>query len=82
MPSVTLTIPEEVRSELKEFSWVNWSEVAREEFIKQKENREAFEQFKKIVSKSEFTEKDADELANKVKSSMHKRYKKLYPELQ
>ena len=82
MPSVTLTIPEDVKSELKEFSWVNWSEIAREEFIKQKKNREAFEQFKEIISKSKFTEKDADELANKVKLSLHKKYKELYPELQ
>lgn len=81
MPSVTLTIPEDVKSELKEFSWINWSEVAREEFIEQKKNRESFEQFKKIVSKSKLTEENALKLAGEVNKGMHKKLKKLHPEL-
>jgi len=34
MPSVTLTIPDKVKAELKEFAWVNWSELARQEILK------------------------------------------------
>ena len=34
MPSATLTIPNKVKEELKEFAWVNWSEVGREEAFK------------------------------------------------
>jgi len=34
MPSVTLTIPNKVKTELKEFVWVNWSELARQEIFK------------------------------------------------
>ena len=34
MSTVTITIPESVKSELGHFSWVNWSEAAKEEFIK------------------------------------------------
>ena len=34
MPSVTLTIPNKVKAELKEFVWVNWSELARQEIFK------------------------------------------------
>lgn len=75
MPTVTLTIGEEVKSELKRFSWINWSEVAREELLRQEKTREAFERFKKLVSKSKLDEKGADELAEKVKSAMHKRLK-------
>lgn len=75
MPTVTLTIEDEVKSELKRFSWINWSEVAREELLRQEKTREAFEQFKKIVSKSKLKEKDAEEFAEKVKSAMHKRLK-------
>ena len=81
MPSVTITIPDNVKAELKEFSWVNWSEVAKEEFIKQEKIREAFEKFKKLVAKSKLTEEDAGKLAEEVKKSLHKRYKKLYPAL-
>ena len=34
MTSVTLSVSEEVKTELKQFQWVNWSEVAREEITK------------------------------------------------
>ena len=34
MASVTLAVTEEVKSEIKHFSWVSWSELAREETLK------------------------------------------------
>ena len=34
MPSVTFAIPDKVKSEMKKLSWVNWSELAREEILK------------------------------------------------
>ena len=34
MVNVVLTIPDDVRKEMLHFSWINWSEVAREEVIK------------------------------------------------
>ncbi len=34
MASITLSVTEEMKSELKSFVWVNWSEIAREEAIK------------------------------------------------
>jgi len=34
MASLTLSISEEMKSHLKAFMWVNWSEVAREETMK------------------------------------------------
>jgi hypothetical protein len=35
MPSLTMSLIEEKRIELKDkFSWVNWSEIAREEIVK------------------------------------------------
>ena len=35
MPSLTISMTEEKRTELKEtFSWINWSEIAREEITK------------------------------------------------
>ena len=82
MASVTLSIPCKVKSEMKKFSWVNWSELAREEALKNLELQKNFEEFKRIVSKSKLTEKNVLKLARKVNESMHKRYKKLYPELQ
>jgi len=34
MTSLTMPISEEFKEEIKQFLWVNWSEVAREEAIK------------------------------------------------
>lgn len=82
MPTVTLTVPDDVKSELNRFSWVNWSEVAREALTHEEGLRDAFDEFKRIVSKSKLTEKDALELGRAVKKSLHERYKKLYKELQ
>lgn len=34
MASLTLSVSDEFKNHLKEFSWVNWSEIAREEAMK------------------------------------------------
>lgn len=34
MASLTLSVSDDWKNELKAFSWVNWSEIAREEAIK------------------------------------------------
>ena len=34
MASLTVSISEELKGELKELSWINWSEVAREETMR------------------------------------------------
>ena len=33
MVSVTLSVSEEFKNQIKEFPWVNWSELSREEFL-------------------------------------------------
>ena len=78
MPSVTFSIPDKIKSEMKGIPWVNWSELAREEALKRLELAQEFEEFKRIVSKSKLTEKGALELGRKVNEGLHKRYKKLY----
>jgi hypothetical protein len=76
MVSVTLKISDEFKALINKLSWINWSEIAREETLKKLEEEQALQKFRAIVSKSKFTEKDADELIDKVKLSMHKRLKK------
>jgi len=73
MVSITLKISTEFKALLQKLSWVNWSELAREEITKKIEEEQTLEQFRTIISKSKLTEKDADQLAEKVKTSMHKR---------
>ncbi len=34
MASLTLSVTDDIKTELKSFLWVNWSEIAREETIK------------------------------------------------
>ncbi len=34
MASITLLVSDEFKGQLKDFQWINWSEIAREEMIK------------------------------------------------
>ncbi len=81
MVSVTLSMPDDVKAELKRFSWVNWSEVAREELERERRSQEQLEDFNRIVSKSKMTDADAILLGREIKKALHERYKKLYKEL-
>ena len=77
MPSAVLTINDEVKAELKQFSWVNWSELAREELIEQGKRVVAWREVERIVSKSKLTQEQADKFSDKVNISLAKRYEKL-----
>lgn len=76
MASVTFAIDKELKARLSKFVWIVWSELVREELIKQEKLRTDFEKFKAIVSKSGLTEEDAKKLADKVNKSMHEELKK------
>jgi len=76
MVSVTLKITDKFKAMIDKLSWINWSEIAREETLKKLEEEQTLQKFRKIISKSNLTEKDAEELADKVKLSMHKSLKK------
>lgn len=75
MVSVTLSIPADIKERMDKFSWVNWSGLARETFIKKMDELEMLE---KITSKSKMTQEDADTLAEKITKGMHKKYKKQF----
>lgn len=73
MPTLTLAVPEDLKKEMDKLPELNWSEVARKAIS---EKVKEYLLFKSIVAKSKMTKRDADELANKVKTSMHKRLQK------
>lgn len=75
MVSVTLKISNDLKALIDKLNWVNWSEIAREEIQNKLEEEKALAKVKKIVSKSKFTEEDAEELAETVKKAMHKKLK-------
>ena len=77
MPTLTLAVPKELKSEMDSLPELNWSEIARRAISKEIKE---YKLFKLIVSKSKLTEKDALELGRKVNKSLHERYEKLYKE--
>ncbi|HPM85681.1 MAG TPA: hypothetical protein PLI99_01145 [archaeon] len=73
MVNMTLAIPEELKKEMDEVKFVNWSEVARAAF---KEKLIQFQLFQKIASKSKLTQKDANELSKKINRAASERFMK------
>jgi len=71
MGNITLSIPEEVHKEMKHFSEVKWSEVARKAII---EKLETLRMADKLAKKSKLTEKDVEEFSEKIKSLATKRF--------
>ena len=75
MPTITLSIPEDLKDDMDKSRFINWSEVAREA-IREKVAELAL--FKSIVEKSRLSEKDASGIAGKISKSMHEKYKKKF----
>ena len=70
MVNMTLSIPEGLHKEMIVHSEIKWSDVARQAFeMKVKE----LHWMDKLVEKSKFTEKDADEIGHKLKHEIRKR---------
>lgn len=78
MPTITLSVPEDLKQEMDKSKFINWSEVAREA-IRERVSELAL--FKSIVAKSRLSEKDADRIGSKISKSLHAKYKEKFPEL-
>lgn len=77
MPTITLSVPEELKQEMDESKFINWSEVAREAI---RERVSQLKLFKSIIAKSTLTEEDALALGRKINKSLHARSKREHPE--
>ncbi len=71
MGNMTLSIPEEVREEMKQFSEVKWSEVARKAIVERLEKLKLAE---KLASKSKLTKRDIEDFNKKIKTEAMKRF--------
>ena len=71
MGNITLAIPDDVQIEMKHFSEVRWSEVARKAIL---QKIEALKMAEKLAEKSKLTQKDVDEFNKKIKSLAGKRF--------
>lgn len=72
MTNVTLSIPDDLHSRMKQHSDIRWSEVARKAIEQRVEDLELMD---KLTAKSKLTQKDAEEIGEKIKESMAKRLK-------
>lgn len=70
MPTITLSVPEDLKKDMDESKEINWSEVARAAI---KSKVEQLRILKSITAKSKLTEKDALELGRKINKSLHER---------
>jgi len=77
MASVTFAVPDKVKAEMKRLTWINWSELARLEILEKLRQEQEMEKFRRIVSKSQLTEKQVQQLTEEVNRSLAKRYAKL-----
>ena len=75
MPTITLSVPSDLKQEMDKSKFINWSEVAREAI---RERVAQLAVLNAIAVKSKLTEKDALEIGRKIKKYMHERFKKDY----
>ena len=71
MPNITLAIPKELQVIIKKHNEIKWSEVARRAMWQQARKLQVMD---KLVAKSEFSEKDVEELDHKIKAGLLKRF--------
>ena len=62
MPTITLSVPEDLKHEMDESKFINWSEVAREAI---REKVAQLRVLNAIAAKSKLTEKDAIEIGRR-----------------
>jgi hypothetical protein len=72
MSNITVSVPDELKQEMESFRIINWSEVARESFVKKIQQLKILESFTK---ESELTQADALRLGRQVNEALAKRYK-------
>ncbi|MFH1916298.1 MAG: hypothetical protein ABIJ21_03465 [Nanoarchaeota archaeon] len=70
MPNVTLAIPEDLHSKMKNHSEIRWSEVVRKSIS---EKIADLEMMDKLTRKSKMTHKDADAIAERIDSAVAKK---------
>lgn len=72
MPSMTLSIPQELHTLIKRHNEIRWSEIARRAMW---EYARKLQELDNIAQKSRMTEKDAEMIGRKVKKAVQARYR-------
>ena len=71
MGNITLSIPDVVHKQMKHFSEVKWSEIARKAII---EKLELLQMVENLAQKSKLTQNDVKKFNKKIKASASKRF--------
>ena len=71
MANMTLSIPEDIHKEMKNFPEVRWSEVARKAIT---EKLETLHLAEKLAKKSRLTKEDVQAFSKKIKSRAARRF--------
>ena len=71
MGNITLSIPDQLHRDMRQFSEIKWSEVARKAIA---ERLESLKMAERLAKKSKLTEKDVKEFSDKIKISASKRF--------
>jgi len=71
MANITLSVPADLHKQMKHFSDIRWSEVARKAIM---EKVETLRMAENLASKSRLTQADVDEFSRKMKSLASKRF--------
>lgn len=71
MPSLTLSIPKELKEKMSSFPEINWSEIARQAIW---EKTRILERMNKLLSKSKLTHEDTIEFSKSIKNNVLKKH--------
>ena len=71
MANLTLAIPNEIHKEMKHFSEIRWSEVARKAIV---ERLEMLQLAGRLAKKSKLSKDDVKRFSSKIKASATKRF--------
>ncbi len=71
MGNMTLSIPNQVQNEMKQFTEIRWSEVARKAII---EKIETLKTAEKLASKSKLTKTDVEEFNKRIKRNSRNKF--------
>ena len=74
MATISVSVPDDLRTRIIELEEINWSAVARKAFS---EKIKQIDFLKKITNKSKLTEKDVEEISTNINKNMAKRFKEM-----
>ena len=67
MPNITLAIPEDLHTRMREHSEIRWSEVVRKSILQKIEDLDVMD---KLTVKSKLTQRDVDTIASKINGAV------------